>query len=228
MKRLIYLVCAFMVISVSASAQFVTSSSNGATVGSSNSSVVSNIGTFGVSYSPTTYNTIVGNSSNSEDLHSLSITWTTANALHPSQPVYFEYGVAALWTFLNDSDSDNYTLSTNFVGMKIPVSLLYKYDIPQTNIALAPYVGLDLTGYLYGKTTAKYGDTKTSISYFSKDDMGDEKYNRINVGWHIGARAYVNDVFVGVAYEAPLTNLYKEGNSKINFNYINITLGIAF
>ena len=58
--------------------------------------------------------------------------------------------------------------------------------------------------------------------------MGDDKLNRINVGWQIGARAYVNNIFVGIAYEGPITNLYKEGNVKVNFNHINITLGLAF
>ena len=228
MKKLIFLACAFMMISISASAQFVTSSNNAATVGSTNSSVASKIGTFSVSYSPTKLNTISGNSSTSEDFHSVSLTWTNANALHPTQPVYFEYGLGAQWSFMNDSSSENITVSTNFVGVKIPVSLMYKYDVPQTNIALAPYVGLDLNGYLLGNTSAKYGDDKVSLSYFSKDDMGDEKFSRVNLGWHIGARVFVNDLFVGIAYEAPLTNLYKEGNNKINFNYINISLGLAF
>lgn len=217
-----------MMVSISASAQFVTSSSNAATVGSTNSSVVSKIGTFGVSYSPTKMNLISGNTSESEDFHTLSMTWTNANALHPTQPVYFEYGLSAQWTFLNDSEDEDYSVSTNYVGVKVPVNLLYKYHIPQTKIAVAPYVGLNLTGYLIGKTTVKYGDTKESMSYFSKDDMGDERFNRINVGWQIGARAYVNDIFVGIAYEGPITNLYKEGNSKVNFNHINITLGLAF
>jgi len=228
MKKLIFLACAFLMISVSASAQFVTSSSNGTTVGSTNSSVVSQIGTFGVSYSPTKWNVITGNTSDSEDYHTVSLTWTNANALHPSQPVYFEYGLSAQWTFLNDSEGEDYNVSTNYVGVKVPVNLLYKYDIPQTKIAIAPYAGLNLTGYVVGSTTIKYGDTKESYSYFSKDDMGDEKLNRINVGWQIGARAYVNDIFVGIAYEGPITHLYKEGNTKVNFNLINITLGLAF
>lgn len=227
MKKLLFSVCAFIMISVAASAQYVASSSNAATGGSSQSSAAK-FGTFGITYSPTTLNSIEGNSSSSEEMQSVSLTWTKADALHPVQPVYLEYGLGAQWTFQNDDD-DDVNVSTNFIGLKIPVNILYKYDVPQTNFSIMPYAGLNLTGYVLGSTSAKSGDDKFSLSYFSKDDMGEDKFNRITVGWQVGARVRINNsLFVGIAYEGPITHLYKEGDYKINFNHINISLGLEF
>ena len=83
------------------------------------------------------------------------------------------------------------------------------------------------------KSSSTYdGETESeSFSYFSKDDMEDiygKAFNRILLGWQIGAKVAYDKYFFGIAYEGPVTNLYKNGDAKINFNYVNISLGIRF
>lgn len=218
MKKLIYSLCAFMMVSVSASAQFMTSQTQG-----TSSDVPDKMSFFSVSYSPATMNVIEGAASVSDEMHSVSAAWSKAEAVHPSQPVYLEYGLTGQWLFDKEDE-----VSTNFVALKVPANLMYKYDIPQTTYSIAPYVGLNLTGYLLGTSSVKSGNEKVSVNWFSKDDMGDERFNRITVGWQVGAKVYLNDIFVGIGYEGPVTQMYKDGDLKSNFTFVNISLGMTF
>lgn len=238
MKKMIFMVAAFILMGATASAQFTTSGGGRRSV-STSSSVESKFGTFSVSYNPVKFKATEDDDTSTRDFHGISATWTDAYSVVPNVPVYFEWGIGAQWSFKNDSDSEGsgdykveYKESTNFVSIKLPVSLMYKFDVPQTNFSVLPYAGLNLSGYVLGKEkyTAKMKETSESedFSYFDKEDMGDEQYNRFVVGWHIGARLFINNLLIGIAYEGPVSNLYKEDDFKINTNQINISLGIKF
>ena len=66
------------------------------------------------------------------------------------------------------------------------------------------------------------------MSFFDKDDMDDETFNRFVVGWQIGAKLAFNDFVLGIGYEGPVSNLYKEDDFKINYSLINISIGVKF
>ena len=230
MKKFVIVVCAIALSVVTASAQFTTS---GGAKKSYSSSPDSKFGTFSVSYNPVTFKLTSGNSSTSRDMNGISLLWTDAYSVVPNVPVYFEYGVGAQWTFLNEKEEDE-NASINFLSLKVPVSLMYKFDVPQTEISLVPYAGLNLTGHILGQQKYQWdnGDSKESQtrSFFSKDDMGEDgTYNRFVVGWHIGAKVFIKKFLVGVAYEGPVTNLYKyDDDMKYNTSQVNISVGINF
>ena len=112
---------------------------------------------------------------------------------------------------------------------KVPVSLAYAFHIPETKLTLIPYLGLDLRCNIIGRASAKYnltsagleqllqaGFTKQEINenladkdldLFDKNDMGSDAatWNRIQIGWHIGLNARINDQFlIGASYGTDL------------------------
>lgn len=240
MKKLIVIACALLALSATASAQFMNSGASTSTSKNSGAAAwISNdhadvFNTFSFTYSPMN---IDGWSGNIEDdgLNALSLTWTQARNVMASQPLYVEYGVGAQWSFWSDSESDGdmeVSSSLNFLSLKVPVSVMYLVSVPNTQITLAPYLGLNLTGYLLGqqKISMEYeGESESrSSSCFSKDDMGGEPYNRFGLGWHIGARVGFGKYFFNIGYEGPITNLYKSGSYEVSTNQVNISLGLTF
>lgn len=229
MKKIYFLVLAvaMMAFSVSASAQFMNSSSSM----SSSSAVESIFNTFDVTYSPMNLNAKYGDVTNSEKLNAVSLNWNQARAISTSVPVYLTYGAGVQYAWMTDSD-DDWKSTSSFLTVKVPVNLLYNFNIPSTSVNLMPYVGLNLQGHILGQEKMTYsdGDSKEThnLNYFSKKDMDDEPFNRFVVGWQIGAKVAFNKYFVGVAYEGPVSNLYKEGDLKINYNGVNISLGLMF
>lgn len=214
-----------------ASAQFVNSSKGHA----SSASAEDIFNTFDVTYSPVTMNTEYDNESTSEDLKAVSLNWTQARVLSANMPLYVQYGLGVQYAWKTDSEKDDdysYKSTFSFLTAKIPVNLLYNFSVPNTSVALMPFVGLNLQGHILGQNVYKEtydGETETrKYNYFDKEDMNDEPFSRVTVGWQIGAKVAFNKYLVGIAYEGPVTNLYKEGELKINTNQINISLGIKF
>ena len=69
------------------------------------------------------------------------------------------------------------------------------------------------------------GRSKDSVDLFSKDDMGDDTWNRFQVGLQLGVRARINQKFmIGVGYSQDLSNI--TDNTK--FHSFDISLGICF
>ena len=69
------------------------------------------------------------------------------------------------------------------------------------------------------------GRSKDSVDLFSKDDMGDDTWNRFQVGLQVGVRARINQKFmIGVGYSQDLSNI--TDNTK--FHSFDISLGICF
>lgn len=252
MKKLIVIACAFLAFALTASAQFMNSGSASSagkparTKAASSQDFGEKFGTFSLTYSP--FNLVSEYDGDTEDIlddgmNALSLTWTNAHNVLATQPLYVEYGLGLQWSFWSESDSEEdieYKSSVNFLSLKVPVSVVYDFAIPSTPVSVAPYLGLNLTGYLLGqqkaswKYTGEYADYmdeasgEEKTSFFSKDDMGDAKFSRFILGWHIGARVGFNKYFFGIGYEGPLTNFYKEGKGKIYSNQVNISLGLKF
>lgn len=191
--------------------------------------------TFDITYSPQKFNSVDENSSSSLDLNAVSLNWAQAKALTSSYPIYIQYGLGFQYAWSTESEKvsgASAKSTTSFLTAKIPLNLMYCFNIPSTNVLLLPHVGLNLQGHILGqqKVTAKYEDETHSekMSFFNKDDMDDNTFSRFIVGWQIGAKVAFNKFVVGVAYEGPITNLYKDGDIKINTNQVNISLGIKF
>lgn len=232
MKKSIFFaaVAAFMLMSVSASAQFVQS--KGGSRGAASATVEDVFNTFDVTYSPVTEKVSYKNDSRTEDMNGVSLNWSQARVLTNQLPVYIQYGAGLQYTWKTES-KDDYKSIAHYLTVKVPVNVLYNFVIPNTAVSIMPYVGLNAQVHALGqsKTTYDIGDGEKEVSkysYFSKEDMYDEPYSRFVLGWQIGGMVAFNRYFVGVGYNGPITNLYKEGDGKINHSQVNISLGIKF
>lgn len=112
----------------------------------------------------------------------------------------------------------------SMLSAKIPVSLAYDFQIPNSTISIIPYAGLDFRFNIFGKFKPKEGD---SANLFDKDDMGgsDATWNRFQIGWHIGVNARFNNKFlVGASYGTDFSEIAE----KVKVNTASITLGYCF
>ena len=80
---------------------------------------------------------------------------------------------------------------------------------------------------------SKDDDDDDSIDLFSKDDMGDAAWKRIQLGMQFGVRARISNKFlVGIGYSMDLTNIskYEVYHTDISskFHSFDITLGYCF
>ena len=239
MKKSIFLVAvAFMLMSVSASAQFMQS--NGGS--KAKASVEDVFNTVDLTYSPITMKSTMGGSSLTEDYNGISLNWSQARLMTDKLPIYLQYGAGAQFSWYTDSisyDDSNVKTTISFLTVKVPVNVLYNFAIPNTNLSVMPYLGLNAQVHVLGqsKMTQEYegetSETKTTkINYFSKDDMKESPYqkpfNRFVLGWQIGAMVSYDKYFVGIGYNGPVTSLHKSGDYKIQTSQVNISLGIMF
>ena len=219
-----------MLMNVSASAQFMQS--NGGS--KAKASVEDVFNTVDLTYSPVTMKATMGGSSLTEDYNGISLNWSQARLMTDKLPIYLQYGAGAQFSWYTDSSSDgyyNYKTTTTFLTVKVPVNVLYNFAIPNTNLSVMPYLGLNAQVHVLGQSNASReyeGETETyKTNFFSKDDM-EEPYNRFVLGWQIGAMVSYDKYFVGIGYNGPVTSLAKKGDNKIQTSQVNISLGIMF
>lgn len=154
-------------------------------------------------------------------------------------PIFYQVGAGLRWTFNSQKESYeglNVKASTNFVTFRIPLNLALPINIPSTDITVVPFVGFVPNLHFYGGETYKVSyegmSEKETINYFSKDDMGVDKFNRFILGWQAGARIEYSSFYLGLSYEGNISNLYKYTESgskeKINLGYFDISLGYKF
>lgn len=204
-------VAALLAVSASASAQFTNSSSS-----SASSTSTEGWNTFGFEYLPSSFSPKHGDS---QSFTGLAITYTNANSLTKTIPLFFEWGIGAQYSHYSKND-----FSINYVSLKVPLNLVYDYEIPGTSINLDPFIGLKLRGNVWGEGTEDddyYGDDN-SYDLFDKDE-GD--WNRFQIGWNIGLKArFNNKFFVGLSYGSDFSEMADD----MKINEASISLGLVF
>ena len=183
--------------------------------------VENSFNTLEFSYNPVSFRTVTEDGRSCWNLNALSLAWNHAKLLPTNAPLYAQFGLGLQYSWYNDDDNDS---KTTFFTARIPVNLMYYIEVPNTNSVLMPYAGLHAHLHLSGKE--KYDND--SYSFFSEDDMGDSKFNRFTLGWHLGAKLALGKLVVGLAYEGPVTHLYNEDDIKYNTTQVNISLGFRF
>ena len=243
-----YAVAALLAISSSANAQFTNASSSG---GSATSASSEGWSSFFVQYNPSK---VVSDVDGAEDLSFTGITagFSKAFAIAPSTPIYLEAGLAvqysfATWNWIDDlkmlkkNDYCDPEEKFSMFSAKVPVSLTYVWDLPNSSISLAPFAGVDFRfnalGSMKTEKNMKSGYTiddddwednfgKIKKDVFDKKDMGDEDatFKRFQIGWHIGLNAYFNkQYYVGISYGSDFSEIRK----KTKVNTTSITLGFC-
>lgn len=217
---------AFALFSVSASAQFVTSSSSSASASSAMSS-------FFVSYSPTNFETTYKNSSDVTSAKGVTAGFLWNTPIASVNNLSYEVGLAAQIMWNNpDIDVDDVTARETYIGAKVPLGLVYSVPVG-TTLTIMPYAGVDPTIFLVGKYTASYegssSESKVEINYFDKKDMDNNQFSRFVLNWHIGARVLINsNFFAGVGYEAPIIGFFDKNGVKSSYNQTQLTVGFLF
>lgn len=210
--------------------------------------VVGDYNLFGVSYDNTHLSNKYGvfEDDKGAGYNGFGLEYTHGFGLSHSLPMHIELGAKFNLGFYSLSDKDSYghydykyTFSSRLMRLSIPVSYAYSIAIGD-NMAITPYIGLDFRFNLLANGTSKeeeylYDDfmdeDKYSWSFFDKEEMDDETWQRFQMGWHIGVRFAIEKVFLGINYGTDFMPIYKDpDSSKYNVNSQNlaVTLGIRF
>ena len=228
MKKSVFfaVLAAFMLLSVSASAQF--TQSKGSSIKGGSKDVFN---TADVTYSPMTLVTDFGLQLKT-NLNAVSVNWSQYRNITESTSIYLQYG-AGLQMAWGDFEPILDGAKVTALLVKVPVNVVYKFEIPNTKLTLLPFAGLNLQGYLLGKGKSTYYDAEgekitTPFSIFSKEDMGGDRFRRVVLGWQIGAKLMYDRYFFGLAYDGPVTKLYNKDGLNVKASQVNISLGITF
>ena len=144
--------------------------------------------------------------------------------IQASTSLNLAYGADLEWMMYTGNNSREYlSYNQNLIGVKVPFSLVYKYDL-NDEISFFPYVGLHVSGYLYGRASASAGGYSSSVNVFSEDDMWTGAYKRFLLGAQVGAKACYENIFFGIGYERSLTALMPD----TVVGRINFAVGFAF
>lgn len=182
------------------------------------------------------YQKAIDNSGLSDKLNAFSIGYNRAINLTPSTPLYLEVGAALQYAFYSDETTDHdvevtLKFTTNMLTAKVPVSLLYHIDIPNSDFAIEPFVGIDFKYNIIGtakRTYKYYGKTKKDKidNIFDKKKCDGHQANRFQAGWHVGANFVYKKAFIGISYGQDFSKFHDDIDLK--FNTLSATLGCRF
>lgn len=182
------------------------------------------------------YQKAIDNSSLSDKLNAFSIGYNRAINLTPSTPLYLEVGAALQYAFYSDETTDHdvevtLKFTANMLTAKVPVSLLYHIDIPNSDFAIEPFVGIDFKYNIIGtakRTYKYYGETKKDKidNIFDKKKCDGHQANRFQAGWHVGANFVYKKAFIGISYGQDFSKFHDDIDLK--FNTLSATLGCRF
>ena len=188
----------------------------------------------------------------------ITLGYSHAFNIVPGVPVFFELGAAIQYSFntkitplTDDKNVQSGKMELEnpwFLSIKVPLNITYKFSFPNTNLALAPYLGLQLRfnaiGFVKAEYTERakviYKNTGSSSDWmdnyddnwfiFSKKDMGDEyAWKTFQVGWHIGANFFIGDHFViGASYGSDFSDIFKYPEVSAKISTVSATLGYVF
>lgn len=152
-----------------------------------------------------------------DSMSGVSLSWTKGISISSSAPLFIETGLGATYGWYSKDD-----VSEKFAALTIPVNLVYKWNIPNTEMSLAPYVGVYFRGNLYGNTEVDSDYEDWEYDWFDSDE-GDG--NRFNFGWNIGVGLEYNKLYVGVSYGTDLNEMIEDADKAGIFS---ATLGFKF
>lgn len=197
-----------------------------------------------VQWNPSSFSPEKGDS---QSFTGLSLQYSKAFSVSRTTPFYIEVGVGLQYSFYSedvyddyyDYDDywvkakagyydydDDYSAEQNFsmFSLKVPVSIVYKWDIPNSKVSLLPYAGLTVRYNISGNIKYEYGDNSNDLNVFKKSDMG-KAWNRLQLGWQLGVNArFSNTFYAGLAYGED----FSEISTKTKINTTTITLGWCF
>lgn len=180
-----------------------------------------------------------------------SIGYDRAIGLTSKIPLYVEIGGAIQYAGQNIkvNDEGNLKMTSNLLSVKVPVSILYRWNVANSNWSIIPKAGFDGRFNVLGKgkqtyTASDYSHeftTTNRYNMFKEVENGKDGYNGLNalgdkcsrfqVGWHVGANVEYKSLLLGITYGADMNAFCKEYCeivSNIHFKTLSITIGHKF
>lgn len=248
MKKIkFFAVATLMAICSSASAQFTSSLSSRS---SSTSVDTDGWSSIWVEYNPVSIK-YDSKGVDDESATGLSLGYSQTFPITKGTPLFLELGLGLQYTF-NTNDDDIYIfeydddgnimdyekvddgeLKTTLFSAKVPVNLLYAFQIPNSSVRIMPFVGANLRYNLSGKRKYSFegdedwDDDDLEMDVFDKKDMGSSKatWKRFQLGWNIGVKARLGENFlVGLSYGNDFSELAK----KTKMQTTSISIGYTF
>lgn len=180
-----------------------------------------------VQYNPGTFSPKDGDS---QSFNAFSFGSVANWSLSKKIPLYLDMNYGLQYSFFSE---DQKTLgikteeSFNMLSLKYALGVNYKYDIPNTPIAIVPNAGIDLRVNFLAERKLESDGNSMKYNLFSSDDMGGSDYtwNIVQVGAHVGVNALIwQKLLVGVSYQFDFTEIAKD----LHMNQVNLTLGYSF
>ena len=221
MKKIrFFAVITLLMVCATSFAQFTNSSSS-----SSSSSDTEGWSSFWVEWNPSSLSPDKGDD---QSFTGLSLGFSEAFGIAQSLPLFVECGLGLQYSFYSEDIEGYYedcTMKVSMFSVKAPVNLVYKYCIPNSNIALCPYAGVNLRFNVSGKEKYDYGDDEDEYNLFDEDDMDDYAWKRFQIGWQIGAKVMFNKSFtLGVSYGTDFSEICEKTKIKTT----SVALGFCF
>ena len=231
-KTRFFAVAAMLAVCTAASAQF----TNTAAATPKAAASTDGWGTFYVQYNPVKMS-YKDDDDDALSFKGFSVGYDHAFSVSKSLPLFVEAGLGLQYLTYKDEEDDEYYSFEDKISMlsfKVPVSLVYRWDIPGSKVSLMPFAGLTLRFNVTGKETMTYeedGDSEEEeVDLFDKDDaekyFGDEDYawKRFQMGWQIGVKASISNFVLGVSYGGDFSEIAEDAKLKTT----SITLGYRF
>lgn len=181
----------------------------------------------------------------------LSIGYDRAFILSSKLPLYMEIGGAIQYAgqYIKDYDwdDDNSKITANLLSVKVPVSVLYRWNIHGSKWSIVPKAGLDGRWNIVGVGKDMYDDEDWSYNVkritdkynmFKGESKGEDedpddglygsgaKCNRFQAGWHIGVNVEYNSLLFGIAYTTDINAFCRQFDA--HFRTLAVTIGYRF
>ena len=170
--------------------------------------------------------TFVPKKGNDLSFTGLTFGYSKAVGISETTPLFIEFGAGLQYSFYSESERD-WEESLSMFSVKVPVSLVYDWQLPNSSVSIRPFAGLTLRGNISGKITEEdldY-DKKYDYSVFDKKEMDGYTWKRLQIGWQIGANvAFSNKFYLGLSYGSDFSEIYK--NVKISTTSITVGMYI--
>lgn len=149
-------------------------------------------------------------------------------------PIWLEYGGALQYGWYSDSGVYHdakfpVRVKLSMLTFTAPISVLYNYKIPNSNIGLEPKVGLYFRYNIYGKIDVEESEKSANVTEYYNINIFDEdiKGKRLQLGLHAGFNITYKNYFIGISYGSDLSKIY-DGYADVKLNQTSVTAGFRF
>lgn len=170
-------------------------------------------------------------------------------------PIFASVGIGAQYAYSKDTklkSSNEYqnlyrTDKYRALSAKVPVQIMYKYNIPNVPLAVIPFFGIHGKFNIFAKNYLEYVgvedgvvayNPKSNYNCFDDDDMKERAgegagvgsgsgaaWKRFQVGWELGFKVrYDSKYTLGISWGSEFNDFAKG----TNLRYTNVTLGLDF